>query len=114
MKTAFLSSKIILISFTKQAIPAYICQVLCSNYFLGYTQQCATASKCRVSARTMHDKGLNPLPCLSEQKSIVSKIEKLFVFLDQLNKAFFSLYQKKAICFYKNTNGHSFPFYYGI
>ena len=60
----------------------YICYVLRSLYFLGYTLQCGYGVKMPRLSITDACNGLIPLPPLAEQERIVNEIQRLFSIID--------------------------------
>jgi len=60
----------------------YVCNVLRSPYFLGYTQNCVYGVKMPRLSTTDACKGSIPLPPLAEQQRIVEEIERWFKLID--------------------------------
>ena len=60
----------------------YVCNVLRSPYFLGYTQNCVYGVKMPRLSTTDACKGPIPLPPLAEQQRIVEEIERWFKLID--------------------------------
>ena len=70
-----------------QILNDYICYVLRSKFFVGYTKQCGYGVKMPRLSTTDARKGLIPLPPINEQHRIVAKIEELFAQLDKIESS---------------------------
>ena len=65
----------------------YLCHVLRSSYFLGYTLQCGYGVKMPRLSTNDARKGMIPLPPLAEQLRIVNEIERLFAAINTLENS---------------------------
>ena len=65
----------------------YLCHVLRSSYFLGYTLQCGYGVKMPRLSTNDAQKGMIPLPPLAEQLRIVNEIERLFAAINTLENS---------------------------
>ena len=65
----------------------YLCHVLRSSYFLGYTLQCGYGVKMPRLSTNDARKGMIPLPPLAEQLRIVNEIERSFAAINTLENS---------------------------
>ena len=65
----------------------YLCHVLRSSYFLGYTLQCGYGVKMPRLSTNDARKGMIPLPSLAEQLRIVNEIERSFAAINTLENS---------------------------
>ena len=65
----------------------YLCHVLRSRYFLGYTLQCGYGVKMPRLSTNDARKGMIPLPPLAEQLRIVNEIERSFAAINTLENS---------------------------
>ena len=65
----------------------YLCHVLRSSYFLGYTLQCGYGVKMHRLSTNDARKGMIPLPPLAEQLRIVNEIERSFAAINTLENS---------------------------
>jgi type I restriction enzyme S subunit len=83
-ESGYCTTEIIPIRCLQVVLPEYLCMVLRSPYFLAYTAQCGYGVKMPRLSTTDANKGLIPLPCLTEQKRIISVVKSLYEILDTI------------------------------
>jgi type I restriction enzyme S subunit len=83
-ESGYCTTEIIPIRCLQVVLPEYLCMVLRSPYFLAYTAQCGYGVKMPRLSTSDANKGLIPLPCLTEQKRIISVVKSLYEILDTI------------------------------
>ena len=89
----FSTTEILPLDFKSFVAPEYARYVLMSKMFLDYTAQCGYGVKMPRLGTNDGKKAPFPLPPLSEQKRIISKIEESFTLIDQIEESKLSLSQ---------------------